>query len=82
MGLRSSGTVTFTLTEVEGSTRLRAERPAEMAVALGLDDEIAKIRGSAECDRSDQSGRSERCGGFDECGSDRSDRSGDLATAR
>lgn len=34
------GTVTFVLTDVEGSTRLWAERPAEMAVAIPRHYEI------------------------------------------
>ena len=42
-----SGTVTFLFTDVEGSTRLWQEHPADMAVALSRHDEIVRSAADA-----------------------------------
>ena len=39
---RPTGTVTFLFTDIEGSTRLWEEHPAEMRVALERHDEIVR----------------------------------------
>ena len=42
MGTRPTGTVTFLFTEIEGSTRLWEDHPAEMQVVLERHDEILR----------------------------------------